>query len=689
MNGSIEKLIEIGDVDNLEQSIREYEKTNPYDADIYSYKLTLSLIKNDPDSAYRYAVENVRKYPLSADAIYYLAYVEELKKEYVMAYYHYKRAAFIYGKCDPEAEKSKQSEEHAEEMLKLFDDYIASGHAGREELIRQRDLFNAVAEMDFHDYGLTEDMYKSCLSVIGSFVQISLSERRYVGLHDDCWNRFDWATNGFDPETEFYEMDLLHNKGEFLNVTEGDHFLVEDNGVPDEADFLISIASDDRNNGHRFKRGDGSCLVAQYYDKSFGYYRVKNHTEIISNNTSFYGHPVPLVSSPKRKKLVMSIFVDGLSGELLRGENLEKYMPNTYGFFSKGTICENVYACGDWTYPSIANIETGLYTKNHMMIHPQISISMPEDIKTLDERYHDEGYYTARLNGDWRIVPDYGYSRGVDRYLYRHATSGYAVDDVITDAVDHISTFEETDQYLWISLGDLHNVADGFDLPMFVQSSLKLEDRIYEPRSITSVKTDYSTAKINQYIEYMKYVDRWLKVLYDLITEKYRDEDIVISLFSDHGQGYLVPDDKHFFSKGRSKVAFMFRGADIPEGVRSDEVISTVDYYSVMSGLCGLGSDVHTDGQLPVLFGGDREREYAISESIHPHDNYQAAVNFKDGCFYFINPVETNDEGRFPLADYSCWLEDLDGNILEDEDRKKHYLDMILKHIAPLLIYES
>ncbi|WP_147326020.1 hypothetical protein [Roseburia sp. AF42-8] len=45
--------------------------------------------------------------------------------------------------------------------------------------------------------------------------------------------------------------------------------------------------------------------------------------------------PIPLGHNPKRRKLVLSFFVDGLAQEVINGPDFEKLMPNTYRFLKK------------------------------------------------------------------------------------------------------------------------------------------------------------------------------------------------------------------------------------------------------------------------------------------------------------------------------------------------------------------
>lgn len=84
--------------------------------------------------------------------------------------------------------------------------------------------------------------------------------------------------------------------------------------------------------------------------RHFNYYRLTNSAKITSNSASYYGYPIPLVHDKKRKKLILSFFLDGLAQEVIAGSNFEKLMPNTYRFFKKGTIRTQAYSCSEWTF---------------------------------------------------------------------------------------------------------------------------------------------------------------------------------------------------------------------------------------------------------------------------------------------------------------------------------------------------
>ncbi|MCR4617421.1 MAG: hypothetical protein K5669_04435 [Lachnospiraceae bacterium] len=229
------------------------------------------------------------------------------------------------------------------------------------------------------------------------------------------------------------------------------------------------------------------------------------------------------------------------------------------------------------------------------------------------------------------------------------------------------------------------------ELPFSVQRDIPLENRKYHEKGSTSVKQKYSYDDKFAYITMAKYIDKWLHVLFQHIEECFDSDDVEVSLFSDHGQGYLIENSEaHFLASERSNVPMMFRGG-LADGVGyCKEAVSALDYAYILRKISGI-SDIKekTDGNLPEVFGG-KSREYAYTESIHPGDPYQAAVFSPDDSvsFYFYCNEPVMDDGRFYLKDYNYWMEDMSDNKIHDKEKEDYYLSIVLNHIAPILMYE-
>ena len=237
-------------------------------------------------------------------------------------------------------------------------------------------------------------------------------------------------------------------------------------------------------------------------------------------------------------------------------------------------------------------------------------------------------------------------------------------------------------------IGDLHDIADEYDLSPAMQNNLPLSYRTYQMRGETSVKQNQSINKAETYKRMVTYVDMLLGFLYSYIENNYKDTEILISLFADHGQGYLVPEGRPFLSKERSHVTFMFRGSNL-HPCCTDEIISSTDYLPIMCRLAGIPLyNVPISGRLPKAFGGDSEREFAITESLHPGDPYYAVAHTKNFEIFFDNPVATDNEGRFRLGDYSVYGYDTDGNPITDTNLLQKYKEIFWLRIADRIIYD-
>lgn len=297
-----------------------------------------------------------------------------------------------------------------------------------------------------------------------------------------------------------------------------------------EVDTVIPIMKIDEGSTiqifiNKEKYNFNSLLYNRFY-----YYKVKSGDEVLikSNKNFIIGDIIKLKLNESKPKLILNIFIDGLSQKFIEKNKLEEIMPNTYKYFLDGAINNNCYSSGEWTYVSLASHFTGLSTVNHMVFHPNINT---DNIKKLDlytEIFKENGYNTAKIDGDWRSCPKVGYVKGMNRYVYQASIRGMHVNEVIDEAIEHIEAFKETNNFLWICIPDLHDIADEYETRLSTQIESDINVRVKNKTIGTSVHKKYDIGKIERYRIQLKRIDRYLKIIYDYINDNYKNDEVIV-----------------------------------------------------------------------------------------------------------------------------------------------------------------
>lgn len=654
----------------IQRETSALEERHPNDMDLIPLRMVHRLCQGRIQETISLGRLGVSINPYIPEIHYYLAkaYSRDMKDGY-LAFKHFEIALFLK-RFQTEALEGKDL---AKEIASVVKGMERRGRAIEDEGQREKWLFEMklMQECLLNRFGYFEKRFRSAEPLVGKYYRLNEWDARYVGIYDE-----NSIMRGMGNAHNLVEM-----KGEFVKVTEVREG--ERTEFPKGADCLVPIAAEQEFTNHRFFVDGEEIDVCQRYKGSFQYFRVPGGASIMSSGKCYYGDAIPLKMDPKKKKLVLNIFVDGLAWAFLKGGCFEERMPNTSRFFSKGLIFDRSYANGEWTYPSIATFVSGLHTTEHMLFHSDIDGSLPQDQTLLAEYFKQAGYYTSALQYNWRILPSYGHARGYDSFIYKN--DGFAVESVVNEAIGQIEAMKETNQFLWISIGELHDVADMEELPRASQARLGLKELCMDILDSTSVKQGSSFAKRSQYFSVLRHIDLFLGGLFDYLEKNYADEEMLVSLFSDHGQGYLLPEGAEFLGQERSNIAFLFRG--IKEGAgRVSEIASNVDYTAILCHEAGIAHQAGGDARLPKCMGGPG-RKWAVTESLHPGDPYRCVLHGDQEEAYFCNPSPVQDDGRFVLKSPSLKVTDYDGNVIEDSELRQECMDRILSRIAHLLLY--
>ncbi|MCD3194091.1 sulfatase-like hydrolase/transferase [Clostridium botulinum C] len=657
---NIKNLVEEQKLDMANELIYEYKNIIDFDLEVENISAIVDFYKGNLEKAEKKLLNIYNKFEFNFDVNYNLGIVYMYMKEYEKATKHYIRSMCI------DKDKSNLGIKELEFMVK-------------NKKITTENL-NKIKYEQFEIFTNYQKVFPKGINKTNYIEQnLTINNKDYsTGIYDYYFAERDGILKEYDEKISgMYKFELIES-----NVY--DKFSLK---TTKTTVIPIMIKSEDikiQITVNKKQYSVKNILPNRYY-----YYRFNKNEDIKihSKNGKFVlGKPIYIEFNTKIPKLVLNIFIDGLSEKFIEDEGLKNVMPNAYKFFQKGTICENAYVSGDWTYVSLASFFTGMYTTNHKVYHPDYNTFSLYNKELYSEIFNKNGYYTAKIDGDWRSTPSNGYVKGIDRYIYQTSLRGMHTDEVINETIEHLDAFKEKNNFVWICLPDLHDIADEFENRISVQVNNPIETRIFDKTNETSVRKIYDKKKIFKYGTQLKRIDRYLGLLFNYIKENYKEDEYIISLVADHGQGYFIKDK--FLDDGRTKVAMMFRGKNIPIG-KCSEMIQGLDLFPIILNAAEI-NDVHLkDGNLPKYFGGKKGREFTYTESIFPGSPYRATINDLDHKFFFETKEDCEKDGRIKIDGYTVELINKHTNQNETDiykEKVKKYLDVIFQHIKEYII---
>ncbi len=688
MNKAKERMKELLNKNELEQLpelIEEYEAEFPYDLELYSIKGTYYFLIGKLEEAEKQLLAGYQINKYNFDIIFNLALVFEAQEKYIDAAQFYTIIKFylfndfvdatvIENKqalTDITAEKLQLMEEQINTQAnKIFAEY---NQTIKEEFLKKFKSFSIHENNIFHYNAISH--YCSTSKVYSS--------RKLI--YDDSYYVAPYTRTGrnIDTTLESAQIELIKTlEYSEENQTQGQYLIQEESLVP------IVLKSENTTNPFEY-------LYLNYKNKKIKlnqtpnqiyYYRLDSDFTI-ENKDYIIGKPIPLKQNSQKKKLILTIFIDGLAQSILDEYGFENLMPNTANYFKDSIICRNAYTTSDWTYPSMASYFTGLYPANHKLYHGRICTILPENTITLGEMIQQAGYPATKIDGCWRTSPDSGHSRGFWHQIYSIYSENMSAPDVIAKGIDQIDMLKETNQYLYLRFGELHDIADKYKLSPDLQARITTVDKQDEFNDIsTSVLIEKDKYKEKRYIEQIKYIDKYLGILFDHIKETIGD-DVIVTLFSDHGQGFLLNNDDFFLADKRSKVPLMIKGAS-KEKTYCDDYISAVDYLHILNKIADLNIDLgEKDGSLPVFFGGEKEKDYIITESIHEDRYYHIALRNKDYYFTFKTAEKADNDGRVSFENYETKLMNPKGEVIDNKEMEDYFTKEVFDHMKEFIIY--
>ena len=323
--------------------------------------------------------------------------------------------------------------------------------------------------------------------------------------------------------------------------------------------------------------------------------------------------------------MVLNILLDGLCWRAVQEKNYE-LVPNLLQFFQKGVIFNNHYSVSEYTFPSLATIETGLYPWHSQIFNERGSHALNREYKSISERLQEMGYYCVNIMGDGAGIYN-GIFRGYDRLLVN------AYDNRTYQGVERtlhqLAAFGEADQFIFLHAADTHPWgAHEFQLPLTTQTAFPLSERsLKNEQRKTSVYLPERPLYHHWNAQGIRDCDAVLARLFAYLEANYVEDEYLISVYSDHGVP-IYEAENYVLSGYQTGAAWMMRGRNVPQAGFVEELTSAVDLHAVLAHCLGFAaSDI--DGNLPAVFGG-RPREYTVSMSMFPGIPYMACLRTAD-----------------------------------------------------------
>ncbi len=663
MNKEIEKTLMSGDYETAYRLIQEYSSRS-YDYDSFSYLSYYYTEIVKYDKAYDISREAVDINPFSIDSCYNLACAAWQLGKYDEAYKYLLRVHYL--------QEYYKNYVVDNELVKRQTEELEAVAADDEELAGK---YAVIKELETYS---ENNPYKSIgTSLVGQFMHGFDGRINYVGSTTRWYESYYNMDCNRDAYRAKCELFPLANVGRVYKADISEKSLMP---------VCINYQLDGKNGAIADAADINKTTYIEMSRLKYSYLPVDKPTTFVTTSETVFAKPIPLNNSNgKRKRLVMSIFADSFNYRIIKEKGLENLMPETAAFFEKGIIFDNFYSGSEWTLPSIATYWTGKHSSKHMNLDENYLIDFMKNEKVLAEYFHDEGYVTAKIGGNDAVTPVSGYNRGIDRFLYQYISQGYTAKDVVTDVIEHLRTFAGDDQYVWVDFVDLHDISGGFMRSIGVQSQMPLECRMFDSDVKTTVKQTYSENRKYILEQELREFDFHLGRMFRYIEDNYSDDEIVISFFSDHGAAFMVDNSEPFVSWQRMNVPMMIRGTGGVKGV-CDEVVESADYAAIMCELANIKYDyAGTDANLPKVFGGTHEREYALSQSLFIGDLYSGALHGKDFHYYYKSANPIQPEFRIDISGAEDYIADDNGEIIDDDARRLKYREQLLAEIEHLI----
>jgi hypothetical protein len=185
----------------------------------------------------------------------------------------------------------------------------------------------------------------------------------------------------------------------------------------------------------------------------------------------------------------------------------------------------------------------------------------------------------------------------------------------------------------------------------------------------------------------MRRIDLKLQELYSYIKRNYKKEEVVVTMFSDHGVSFNVDTGDPIMSEQRVNVPLMIY-CDWEGEHLCREKVETIDYGHIICKLSGIEDErlAVNDGMLPKFFGGETEKEWIFSQSLFPDRPYAASIIAKDWRYYLESREMVKNDCTIDLKGSGYSLVNNQKEPLDDPELAEQCLQLVLEMLGDYLL---
>ena len=313
--------------------------------------------------------------------------------------------------------------------------------------------------------------------------------------------------------------------------------------------------------------------------------------------------------------------------------------PNIDRLAAGGCRFPNAFSTAGVCAPSRSAIITGMYQTSigthhmrttHQNLHtPEMptpySAVLPHYVKTFTEYLRAAGYYcTNNHKTDYQFTPPItAWDELSKNAHWRNRPGGMPFFSVFNPTITHESGMWPKDDR------ELETDPDTVKLPPYLPDTPKAREALARHYDNLAI----SDAKVGE--------------LLDQLEEDGLDDDTIVILWSDHGEG--LPRGKRWPYDAGIRIPLIVRwpGELEPASV-TDQLVSLIDLGPTMLSLAGVQRPVHLQGQ-PFLGPEKVDREYIFATRDRYDESYDMVRAVRDKRFKYLR-------NYFPEKPYLLWI---------------------------------